>query len=246
MTPEEYERFEARRNGLKESIDSLGKLLIFFIVIVVIGLIVELTRPIASLVNGFDPWVLAELIGTVGVAIGVAGELAVEWNAHRKERELLSIDAEIENDAKRVIAELNLQIEQERHARVKLEQRFADRDITEEQADAIRDKLKDFAGQEFALIAYWENPESEKFAGLLLALLRDYIGWVLIRRPWGQMPAGRIGVHVFVHPDADATTKSAAAALVSALSDEGLSATPQLFAPSPKSNVISLNVGLNF
>src|SRR4051794_2621320 len=110
MTPEEHKRLELRRDELKDSVESLGRLLILFIVVVVIGLIIELTQPILLLVNRFDPWVLAELIGSAGVAIGVTGELAVEWNTHRKERELLRIDAEIEREDKLQLQSANLRI----------------------------------------------------------------------------------------------------------------------------------------
>lgn len=192
MTPEEHEKLEARRDELKESIDSLGRLLIVFIVIVVTGLIIELIRPIVSLWNRFDPWVLAEVIGSAGVAIGVAGELAVEWKTHRKEREQLHIDAEIERDAKRVIAELNAQVERERKERIQLENRVGPLRVTGQFSEVLKDKPT-------GRIEIWHSPIKAifKFAsGIADALGRA--GWTVVAVKPTPPPDQRYGLRLDV------------------------------------------------
>ena len=129
MTSEELEVLEQRRVALKSSVDSLGAWLIGFIVAVVVGLGIELYRPIVSLLDKFDFGTLVELIGTTLVTLGVAGELAVEWKTHRMEKELLQIDADIEREDKRHISELNLLIEEEHRKRLNLEKAVAPRTI---------------------------------------------------------------------------------------------------------------------
>jgi hypothetical protein len=146
MTSEELEVFEQRRIALKSSVDSLGAWLVGFIVAVVAGLGIELYRPIVSLLDKFDLATLVELIGTALVTLGVTGELAVEWKTHRNERELLRIDAVIEREDKRQLVELNLLAEQERLARVKLEEKLlrtvGPRKVTPEQRERIAARLR--------------------------------------------------------------------------------------------------------
>jgi len=181
-------------------------------------------------------------VGGVAVVVGIILEIWFSSRASSAEREIRDWYA-------LRVAELNLKAEQERLARVKLEQKFADRTLSEEQALAIASKVREFAGQEFSVTAYWDNPESRGFANELAALLVEFAGWIFAQGPSGQMFGGKIGVQVWSHPDADPPTKMAAAALVSALNDEMLDAVPRAQNPggtNVKHNKIGLTVGSKY
>src|ERR1035438_6648106 len=81
-----------RRDALESAIDSLGRWMIGFTAVVVVGLVTEWSQPTFSLFRVHD-------IGGVLVTIGVAGELAVEYVARRKEQTLRAVNAEIENES---------------------------------------------------------------------------------------------------------------------------------------------------
>src|SRR5205823_309594 len=87
------------KHGLADSIDSLHKWMIRLTAVIVVGLAIEFCRPLLSLLGKFDVWVLLEIIGTGLVTIGVGGQLWVEFEAHRKEQKLRSVNAEIEREA---------------------------------------------------------------------------------------------------------------------------------------------------
>jgi len=147
------------------------------IVGVVVGLGIELYRPIVALCSKFDLGTLIELIGVILVTLGVAGELAVEWMTHRKERELLRIDAEIEREDKRQLAELNLLAEQEQHARVKLEKEMAGRRLNPEQKTFLQDRLRGRSRQHVYIVPGVQTLEAKTFAESLNAALGG-TGWI--------------------------------------------------------------------
>lgn len=135
--------------------------------------------------------------------------------------------------------------EGERLARVKIEERLANRTLTDAQVAVMVDKLKVFTGQEFEITAYWDHKESlaianRTYSTLLLA------GWKFIKPENGSFLMGGVsGVFVYPHPDADELTKKAAASLVSGLSHEGIAAEIkwQNAINNPKHNKIHINVG---
>ncbi len=159
-----------RKEALENSIDSLGGWLIGFTAVVVIGLFIELYHLIAHLSITHDWWELVDSVGTGVVAAGVSGELLIEFLARRKERKLRNVNADIDNDyqgkltaANERIAELNLQSEQERLARVKIEERLAPRTLNSTQVATMIEKLTRFTGQAFEITTEFETQEERRF-----------------------------------------------------------------------------------
>jgi hypothetical protein len=124
-------------------------------------------------------------------------------------------------------------------------EKVADRELTNEQVQAIAGKLKHSSGQIYTVTAYWSSKESMYIANRV-ALALNIAGWAYSHEgEKGMMLGGVIGIFVYTHPDADPTTKELATNLVAALVHEGLSAELKLQNPTnnPKHNTISLEVG---
>ena len=198
---------------------------------------------IASLVAG--------VVSTVAI-VWMAGVKEAHWDALRKdsEREIAELTRETEiarsqiAEADAKAAEANEKAETERLARVKIEQRLADRVLTDEQLTSIANKIKEFAGQEYDVTPYWDLKESFAIANRIsIGLERG--GWKYIKPSQSAFMLGGIaGVQVWVHPDADNSVKKAADALILALNAEDIGAILKEQNPAnPKDNKIHLNVG---
>jgi hypothetical protein len=141
-------------------------------------------------------------------------------------------------------AEANEKAEQERLARVKIEQRLADRVLTDAQVEAIADKLKPFAGQEYRVTTYWDLKEPLALANRIHQSLTR-AGWKY-SKPEGATAlfSGIGGVQVYVHPDANEVVQAAATALVSALTAEDIETDMrQQNAPNNPDIKLYVNVG---
>jgi hypothetical protein len=127
---------------------------------------------------------------------------------------------------------------------IELQRTLADRSLTDSQAESILDKIKLFAGQEYAITAYWDSKESLGIANRINAIL-ELAGWRY--NPVGSksfMLGGIVGIQVWTHPDASESTKQSAAALISALSNEGLAAEGRTQNPqNPRTDMINVNIG---
>ena len=123
-------------------------------------------------------------------------------------------------------ADLSKQLDEyakgERLARKKIEERLADRSLTDAQVRVIADKLKLFSGQEFGITTYWDLKEPLSMANRIYGAL-NLAGWKYLKPESATFLLGGVaGVLVYVHPAADELTKKAAASLVSALTKEGI------------------------
>jgi hypothetical protein len=198
---------------------------------------------VASLVAG--------VMSTVGI-VWMANVKEAHWDALRKEsdREIAQLNKETaiarsqiaEADAK--AAEANEKAETERLARVKIEQRLADRALTDEQLSQISNKIKKFSGQEYGITTYWDLKECMAISNRIAVGL-ERGGWRYVKPTQATfMLGGTEGVQVWVHPDADDSVKKAAVALVTALNDEDMDAVLKEQNPAnPKDNKIHLNIG---
>jgi hypothetical protein len=160
---------EDRKQFLEDSIDSLGNWLIVSTVVVVIGLSIELYHPLRVLMHKYDWWVMLEVTGSGLVAIGVAGELFVEFWAHRQEHKLRLVNSEIEAASQRKlkaaderIAEYAARVKEAEasiaiagkdaaQARLELAKLKAPRRIDPEHIPAYISLLSNFAGQKYTL-----------------------------------------------------------------------------------------------
>jgi hypothetical protein len=106
-------------------------------------------------------------------------------------------------------------------------------------------KLKSFAGQEYKVTPFWELKESLNIANRIHQAL-SIGGWKYLEHGEGGsfLLGGVAGVLVYVHPGATDQTKTAAAALVSALNDEEIISEPrEQNDPANPNNIIQLNIG---
>jgi hypothetical protein len=266
MASEELKRLEDSRDVLKASVAYLGNWLIVFIVAVVIGLGIELYRPITSLIKQFELVVLVELIGTALVTIGVAGELFVEWKTHRKEKELLRIDAVIEREDKETIgqlnlslsasneriAELQLQAEQERLARVQIEERMRHADsrkLNEYEIASLRAAVRPFSGQLFWIITQTNDHRSDSEAILFAKQLESILtseGWVSDDGHLGGQRYRQIASSgVEVSSGAGEQARRAATAIEDALVSFHINMRPSAIYPNIALTLVLIDIGLN-
>jgi hypothetical protein len=124
-------------------------------------------------------------------------------------------------------------------------EKLADRTLTDARVKLIASKLKQYAGQEYNVTAYWESKESLGFAARINEALQ-LANWKIVDTDqWRGLMGGVIGVFVGYHPEADERTQQAAKALVTALSLEGIEAEQQVenAKNNPKHNKITVSVG---
>jgi hypothetical protein len=198
---------------------------------------------------------LAQLNKEAGEARKSAGEAAeraatAESNLARAKADAESAKAMAKGfelriaQANKQAAEANRIAEGERLARKKIEERLADRSLTDAQLRAIANKLKRFTGQEFRITTYWDSKEPLSLANRIYAAL-NLAGWKYLKHEkWTGLFGGVEGVLVYVHPAADERTRSACEALISALIEEGISSgRREKNDPQHPDNTIDLNVG---
>jgi hypothetical protein len=140
-------------------------------------------------------------------------------------------------------AEANRIAEAERLARLKIEERFAPRTLTEAQVNAIAAAMSPFSGQEFWVQTFWDLDEpltlTKRIAGVL-SLAR----WRFVKqesRP--MMLGGFAGISVSVQAEADERTNAAAASLVSALNKVGIASKLVVYSGPKTPNQIRIAVG---
>ena len=202
--------------------------------------------------GGRGVWPLSEALATsiydaanIGLIVALVGSVIatvlIVWMGNIKEEYLRR---EVSSAQERA-AEANQKAEEERLARVKIEERLANRTLTDAQVTTIADAVKQFVGQEFNVTTYWNHIEAKPIAARIYAAL-VFAGWIFSAPASAEfLFPGETGVLVYIHPSADEQTKVAAELLVSALIKEGI--VSELRAENAvnnlKHNKIKLNVG---
>lgn len=133
-----------KKRQLERSIDKLGAWMELFTFLVVLGLLAEYGPEILADIKAHR-WPSLALAGGLLITVGVAGELAIEFFAGRKETDLREIN-------NLIIAET--------------EARIADRHVTHAQVEEISLALADFAGRALSVKVINEN-EAVRFWGEL-------------------------------------------------------------------------------
>ena len=126
---------------------------------------------------------------------------------------------------------------------MKIEQRLADRTLTDAQVAAIAAKLKPFPGQQFEFVTYWDLKEAVNI-GSRISVALAVAGWTFVpQKTWSAMTSRLAGVVVYDQPNSSETTKEAAIALVSALNSEDISAELRAGNDTKLNNKITIAVG---
>jgi hypothetical protein len=128
---------------------------------------------------------------------------------------------------------------------IALEKRLAARILSDEQAAAIAEKVKPFAGQVFQVIPYWKNPESLSFANRIAGILISS-GWKLDQPTAFTTLVGVLtGINVEIDAGETEEVKGAATTLFDALSSSDAFATlDDTFKREPPSHRVSISVGI--
>ena len=246
--------------NLESSLDRLEFWLTFATALVVLGLILvcglEIREAIATLKKEWSWRSLGVIAGAILITVGVAGELALQFFASSQQTALRKVNdavvagfqkeaadarerasnaeehaAQIEKDE----AQLRKDTEDERLARVKIEERVAWRKLDPKARSEIALHLSRFA-KEPALIAYSPNDaEAFNFASEIAATLHaakwevavaEPVAILSLREEPGAFEANRPpSTGVLVWRSDDEVSRKAATALVEQLSLRGFDAT---------------------
>ena len=180
---------ESVSRSLESSLDSWGAWLTVATALVVAGLLIEYWHPFWDFFEQWRrpaaafPWkMLMELAGGILVTVGVAGELYATYRASRIETNLRENNRKIEavlnleaKEASDRAEQAKKETEDERLARVKLEEGFMWRRLSKAQQSALAisvSKFPEVAGD----IRYAPDSESNSFAIDIAQGLRDG-GW---------------------------------------------------------------------
>ena len=173
---------------------------------------------------------------------------AAEERAAKLEKEAAQLgkDAEVARaqiaEAQARAAEANQKAEEERLARVKIEERLAPRSATPEQVAGIVTALAKFSGTP---IAVWQAGEAPEIGGVALTTFAALQGAHWDANLWVWTGIGSfVGMTVVVQPDSDARIIEAADALAAALNMAGLRCTRENW-PAAWSQVGGMHNGPN-
>jgi hypothetical protein len=174
----------------------------------------------ATRISNLASWLL---LGSV--VVGVLSAYAIVQMGHIKK---VHLDRERDSSreqvaqAERRTAEADQKAEQERQARIKLEHRMADRDLSPPQQRTIAGRLRPFssAGQKVEIFGIAEVSDVEKIGNSLASALMS-AGWQL-QGLKGSALSRPIVAGIVVESDPGDPFQAAARALVAALKDEEL------------------------
>jgi hypothetical protein len=121
-------------------------------------------------------------------------------------------------------AEANKKAEEERLARVRIEQRLAPRSLGPAQQRELSERLRPFAGRSLDIFMYGETPEIVSLTMVIKSTVES-AGWNV--RSWTVTAGGAVtGILVGTRTGSDASAQKAAQALIAALNSEGVSSGP--------------------
>jgi hypothetical protein len=126
-----------------------------------------------------------------------------------------------------------------------LETRLAARSLSDDQAENMRRNLRQFPGQSFEVITYWQNKESLGIANRIADTLIS-AGWQIDQPKSFTTLVGVVtGLYVSVDKAAAQSAKDAERALVEALNRNGIDALEDSEHENPNpTNKININVGI--
>ncbi len=193
----------------------------------------------ASLWDAISFWFVA--VGAALAFVGAVASVPARRTNRRLAREKEEIARREKHSTDRAIAEANARAaeanqkaEEERLARIQIEQRLAPRILGNADLEDLLRQLSKFAGQAIDVFAYDQNREVVGIASPLIAALKAARWSVLVETG----AEGRVvsGMLVEVSSDASPASHDAANALVSALRSKGLTVA----GPTPKTPSLNL------
>jgi hypothetical protein len=126
--------------------------------------------------------------------------------------------------AEQAAAEANRAAEQERLARVRIEERLAPRVLSPQQQQILVQRLRPLAERTIDIFIYGDTPEIVGVATVLTSLLRSA---GCNTQFWTVLGGGAVtGILVLTRSGSDSATENAASGLISALNSVGIAAGP--------------------
>lgn len=168
---------------------------------------------------------LSNIALTIGAALVLIGTVGVFWSGGIRDKYADERIASNEAKTARAVAEAakaNQRAEEERLARVKIEERLAPRSLTAAQETDLQNRLGKFAGTSLDILIYGGGSEDAlPLAGMIASGLRA-AGWNV--RVWNTISPGRWyrGVGISTLAGADRGAEEAAGELMGALAVNGI------------------------
>jgi hypothetical protein len=162
---------------LNSTIASLHHQLVFWTIVVAIGLVIEYAKPIKNFFVDTFRWLLcgakrphltAAIVGGILITIGVMMEGLIEFRASDTETKLADANERSLTDARIAVAHTEKE-------NLKLRAAIADRDITSDQQNKIREALKAYSGKVVYVRSYPNHPESAMLIVEIKAALEPWI-----------------------------------------------------------------------
>ncbi|MDT8836521.1 hypothetical protein ParKJ_03765 [Paraburkholderia fungorum] len=180
----------------------------------------DLSQEMADSVFG-----LSNIVLTIGAALVLLGTAGAFWSGGIRDR--YSDERITSNEAKTAqavaqAAQANQRAEEEKLARVKIEERLAPRSLTGAQETNLQNQLSKFAGTSLDILIYGGGSEDAlPFAGMIATTL-NAAGWKV--RVWNTISPGRWyrGVGLSTSSGSDQSAENAANELVGSLAREGI------------------------
>jgi len=180
----------------------------------------DLSQEMADSVFG-----LSNIALTIGAALVLVGTAGAFWSGGIRDK--YSDERITSNEAKTAqavaeAAQANQRAEEERLARVKIEERLAPRSLTAAQEAGFQNKLSKFEGTSLDILIYGGGSEDAlPLAGMIAATLRA-AGWNV--RVWNTISPGRWyrGVGISTLAGTNQGAENAAGELMAALVTEGI------------------------
>ncbi len=137
-------------------------------------------------------------------------------------------------NAEKESARLSKAAEQERLARVKIEETLAWRTLSNEQKVRITNRIHPYVAQEFMIVTYQDDGECMDLMNAIYGTLVS-AGWKYPNPQWSMLVTLVRGIVLRISPEASAATKSAGEALAAVLRREGIATTVE---PNPDAGKI--------
>ncbi len=161
----------------------------------------------------------------IGLAVGIVSTILIVWMGNIKEaflRNNLATTMERVATAEQRAAEANQKAEEERLARVKIEEKIAPRYLPVEQYNILRDKLAKYAGMAVDVIAYpGGSPDIIPLSYQIAHLLHE-ANWDMVYLKSTGSAMFVEGVIVAIRNESDHDALSAAILLVEGLNANGI------------------------
>lgn len=213
------------------------------------GICAYIARVWAGVENPFWPHLIlitVSVVAGLAVAIGIVLEQPrFTERTHRIATLLVLVGVGIESLCTVLLFVTDERISGAQQAKIiALETLLAPRNLSPTEQFHLRVAVGQFAGQTYAITTYWDMREPLHLANQIYQTL-NAVAWSYIKPTSATvLLGGTEGVQVWTHPKASSQTKAAAAALIKALEDDGITAeAKEQNERNPVTNQIDINVG---